>query len=229
MSHIFGEKLVSKRSLRSRKTSLAFLFAILLGVQSDLQAQMGIHAGPQISLLGFGLSGELNLGRFGVSGEFGFVPVRSIAFTEEDIDFLVNTDFYGGLFMLNLRPTAGKLSLDFGILYGGYLADGSASNVDRNVFIGNHLYDAADLGDLLADIDFDGPAPATMIGLRGRGFNLGIGLAITGEAQVNLAATGLIKDDPQFVEDLALQASNIERDILSKIPFMPLFRIGWQY
>ena len=85
-----------------------------------------------------------------------------------------------------------------------------------------------DIGNLTGSFDFGGPAPAFMVGRRSGGFNLGVGVALTGRPQVNLTATGALSEDPQFQADLdrEVQAAQAELD---RIPVMPLIRLGWQF
>ncbi len=191
-------------------------------------AQSEIYVGPQLSLLGPGISGEVKFGTFSVSADIGWVPINSIAFEEDDIDFLINTDFFGAVAMVNFFPGGGNFSIGVGALIGGYKADGTADDLRGDIDIGNGTYDAADIGMLTVDLDYGGPAPVVMLGTRAGGFNIGIGVAISGKPEYLLGATGSIQNSQSFQDDLIHEAADIVEE-LDKIPVIPLLRLGWMF
>ncbi|NND72532.1 MAG: hypothetical protein HKN43_13230 [Rhodothermales bacterium] len=209
------------------RTILSLVLVLLCGTTMTM-AQSEIFVGPQVSLLGPGVSGEVKFGTFSVSADIGWIPINSIAFESDDVDYLINTDFYGAVAMGNYYPGAGRFSIGVGALIGGYNADGSADDLRGDIDIGNGTYDAADIGMLTVDIKYGGFAPAVMLGVRSGGFNIGIGAAISGKPDYELGATGSIQNSQAFQDDLDFEAEEIF-DGLDGIPVLPLLRIGWQF
>ncbi len=189
---------------------------------------VGTYFGPQISALGIGASAQVKLLQFSVSGEFGIIPVNSVNLNSDDINYAIQTNIRGGLVMLNFHPGVLGITVGGGLMFGGYRATGDAEDLLDEVDIGGGIYDASEIGNLLGEFDFGGPAPAFMIGRRSGGFNLGLGVALTGTPKVNLTATGALANDAQFIADLNEEVQSAQSE-LNILPVMPLVRIGWQF
>jgi hypothetical protein len=187
-----------------------------------------IFIGPQIGLLGLGASAEVSFGTLSVSGEFGYVPVSQVTLDEDDIEYDIDTDFYGGALMVNYRPGGSRFSIGGGLLLGGYNASGLATDIVDDIEIGDNIYTMAEVGDIRAAIDYSGPAPAIMVGLRGAGLNVGVGVAFTGSPEFTLSATGTEQNSQQFIQDLNTETDAVQ-DELDILPVLPMFRIGWQF
>lgn len=179
--------------------------------------------------MGFGASASVRLiDQVSASAEFGFVPVGEIDFDADDIEYTVDPRIAGALIAVNFHPTGGNLFIGAGLFLGGYSGDAASTSLLDVVEIGNGVYDADQIGSLVGSLDWDGPAPALMFGLRERGFNIGLGVAFTGAPDFGVEATGPIRNDPDFQADLDPEIED-SRDDVEVVKVLPLFRIGYEF
>ncbi|NNE35180.1 MAG: hypothetical protein HKN13_08095, partial [Rhodothermales bacterium] len=165
---------------------LAAVFAV---TTVSASAQNAIYVGPQIGTQGIGASAEVDLGLISASGELAFLPVSSVAFEADDVEFEVDVKPISGLLMVNIGPEGSKFSFGAGLHFGGFNADGQSKNLRGLVDIGDGTYPSSGIGDLEVDFEYGGVAPAVMLGLRGGGFNIGLGVAFTGSPAFTMGAT----------------------------------------
>ncbi len=210
-----------------RAIATASTAMLLIGV-CHVSAQQ-VSLGPQLTGLGVGGSASVRLAdRVSVSADFGFVPVGDITFDADDIEYSINPDVIGGFLGVNIHPLGNNFSIGAGLFLGGYSGDASSKSLTATVQIGNGEYEAAQIGSLVGEIDWKGPAPAVMLGLRGKGFNVGLGIAFTGPPDFDIDATGPIRNDPSFRNDLDIEIEDA-RDDVEIVTFLPLFRIGYEF
>lgn len=208
-----------------RASLLVTLFTLLA---TPAYSQMPIYVGGQLGTQGIGASAEVDLGTVSVSGELGFLPIASVAFEDGDTEYSVDVQPVSGLLMANVGPAGSRFSVGVGLHFGGFNADGEATNLRGLVDIGDNEYEATAIDELLVDFEFGGVAPAVMLGLRGAGLNVGIGVAFTGKPTFSARATGpLLQNDPQFLADLQSDVDEVQEE-LDRVPVLPMFRIGWQ-
>ena len=210
-----------------RNCCVILVCALTLGA-TNAHAQE-ISLGPQLNGFGIGGSATVKLAdQISASADFGFVPIGDIDFDADDIDYSVNPNVFGALIGVNFHPLGNNLSIGAGLFVGGYSGDAESTALASTVEIGNGEYDAADIGSLVGELDWNGPAPAIMLGLRGKGFNVGLGIAFTGAPEFDVNATGPIRNDPIFQNDLDIELDDA-RDDVEIMSFLPLFRIGYEF
>jgi hypothetical protein len=205
-----------------------FCAALTALVTISSYAQTSVYVGPQIGLLGIGAGVEVDVGPVSFSGEASFLPLTSVAYEQSGTEFEMDTKTFSGLVMVNFAPTPGRFYIGAGVLIGGITADGGARRLRGQVEVGDGRYPATEIGQFNVAFEYDGVAPAAMIGLRGAGINVGLGVALTGKPVYTMTATGSLRNDAQFMVDLETETNNVQEH-LDKIPLMPLLRIGWQF
>ena len=205
----------------------ALFVTILAALTIPAAAQNPIFVGAQVGTQGLGVSAEIDLEVVSVSGELGFLPISSVSFENDGTEYKLDVKPLSGLLMVNVGPGSSRFVLSAGLHFGGFNGDGQATNLRGLVDIGDNSYPAPGIDELKVDFEFGGIAPAVMLGLRREGFNFGLGVAITGSPKFTSFATGTLKDDPQFLADLASDVADIQDD-LDRIPVLPILRIGWQ-
>jgi len=210
-----------------RTFSLALVFCLIL-VPTGVHAQE-VSAGPQLSGVGIGGSASVRVtDLISVSAEFGFVPMPDVTFDADDIEYTLDPTVAGGFIGVNVHPLRGKFSLGAGIFMGGYSGEATSEPLTDLVEIGDGEYDASQVGSLVGDFHLKGPAPAVMLGLRGRGFNIGLGAAFTGAPDFDVNATGALRNDPGFQRDLDREVEDA-RDDVEIVTVLPIFRIGYEF
>ena len=206
----------------------AFFCAALTAVISiSSVAQTPVYVGGQIGSLGVGPSVEVDVGPVSISLEGNFVPLTSVAYEQSGTEYDMDAKTFSGLIMVNFAPGAGRFYIGAGVLLGGITGDGESRTLRGAVEVGDNRYPAGDIGQMMVDFEFNGPAPAAMIGLRGSGVNVGLGVALTGIPKYSMTATGTIQSEPQFMLDLDEEIYNVQEH-LDKVPLYPLLRIGRQ-
>jgi hypothetical protein len=189
------------------------LVVMALLVSADPSSAQSISVGPQVSLVGIGASASVRLHELAsVSGEFGFVPIGEQSKDVDDIEYSIDPRVAGGLIGVNLHPMGNNFSIGAGVFFGGYSGDAKSEFLAGEIVeIGDGEYDGADVG-----------------GLRGKGFNVGIGIAFSGSPEFGIEATGALRTDPGFQADLDSEIESAQEDI-EKVSFIPIFRIGYQF
>lgn len=191
-------------------------------------AQTTISLGPQVTTMGFGLGLSVRpTDRIGLSAEYNFYPIQEI--TEEDLGstFRYDPDIQGGLLMVTLHPFGGSFGLGAGVQIGGASAKGELEFSPGDLLeIGDNEYTSNQLESFTADFKYGHLKPAFMLGWMGRGFNFSFGVALA-SPELEMEATGLIADQPQFQADLQAEEDRFNDDAGS-IPVYPLLRLGWQ-
>ncbi|NNE34531.1 MAG: hypothetical protein HKN13_04815 [Rhodothermales bacterium] len=205
------------------------LFVTILLVAADQSSAQSISVGPQLSLVGLGGSASVQINELvSVSGEFGFVPIGEMNFDADDIEYSIDPKVAGGLIGVNLHPFGNNFSIGAGIFFGGYSGDASSELLTGEIEIGEGIYDGTDVGTLVGELKLNGVSPAITLGMRGKGFNVGIGIAFSGSPEFGLDATGALRTDPGFQSDLDSEIESAQEDV-EAVPFIPIFRIGYQF
>jgi hypothetical protein len=206
------------------------LVVMALLVSADPSSAQSISVGPQVSLVGIGASASVRLHELAsVSGEFGFVPIGEQSKDVDDIEYSIDPRVAGGLIGVNLHPMGNNFSIGAGVFFGGYSGDAKSEFLAGEIVeIGDGEYDGADVGALVGEFKWNGISPAITLGLRGKGFNVGIGIAFSGSPEFGIEATGALRTDPGFQADLDSEIESAQEDI-EKVPFIPISRIGYQF
>lgn len=196
-------------------------------VLTNAVSAQDFYVGPQVGVLGLGASAEVDVDFVSLSAEVTWIPVNSVTYEQNGVEYRMDASTVSGLFLVNAAPAGGRFTIGVGILVGGIKGDGEARRLAGSIDVGDNSYPASSIGNMEVELDFGGVAPAAMIGLRKAGFNVGVGLALTGKPTYTMRATGAIANDPQFQADLDVDIADVQ-DELDKVPFMPLLRFGWQ-
>lgn len=194
-------------------------------------AQISIALGPQISSLGFGVSGEVRvLSAIGISAEYNFTPASTIERQGFGNQLQFDPTVGGGMLLVMLHPGGGKFALGGGLMQGGIAVDGEAaldpasnSTMDFN----GRSYAASDIGTFNANLEYGSFQPAAVLGISGKGFNFLIGAALA-KPTLDAYATGPIGSNATFKADVDAELQDV-RDDLDKIPVLPYLRLGWQF
>ncbi len=191
-----------------------------------------VSVGPQVSTLGIGAGASVRFARmFGASVEYHFTPAfPDIEESGTNNRLTADVSVHGGTLMATWHPTGGSFAVGAGLFFGGANADITLDldpNGTTTVDLGDHSYDAADVGTVSGEIDYSGVRPVFALGLMGTGLNVVLGAAIVGP-DASLSADGALSTDPEFRRDLDLEIEDLNDD-LSKVPVYPYVRIGWRF
>lgn len=230
----FGEVAAFPQTIGIMRTSTIARFAILscalfLGTSSNAQAQGKISLGPQVTTMGFGLGLTVNAtDRVGISAEYNYYPIQEITDSDLGGTLRYDPDLQGGLLMVTLRPFGDKFGVGAGVQVGGASATGELElNAGDLLELGDSEYTVDQLESFTADFKFGHLKPAFMLGWMGKGFNFGLGIALA-SPELELDATGLIAQQPEFQADLQAEVDKFNDD-MGSVPVYPLLRIGWQF
>lgn len=206
----------------------ATLFLAVLSSTTVLAQTSEWSLGPELN--GFGVGAGVSYGltaTISLSAELGFLPINEISFNDEDVDYTASPDISGGIIGVHFHPFKGNFSLGVGLVIGKYLLDVEAVQNTGTVEIGNMDYPASDVGTLIAEFTLEGSWPALMLGWRGSGFNFGLGVAFVDVPEIDIRATGILANDPQFRADLDEELDEIRDEL--ELAVLPLIRIGYQF
>tara|TARA_B100001123_G_scaffold282110_1_gene314259 strand:- start:4014 stop:4994 length:981 start_codon:yes stop_codon:yes gene_type:complete len=188
-----------------------------------------------------------SIGTTGVSGEAMFMIWPELVIrggphylqfdtdqTIDDIDYDAELDILRGMVIADIHPTGGGFHLSAGLGFGETELDINATPQDV-VNIGGNSYSPSQVGTLNGKVTNDDIAPYVGIGYdntfssdSGLAFRANIGVLYTGASDVDLSSTGTFQNDPNFIENLREEESNIEDDI-EFIQFYPVVSVGLSY
>lgn len=208
---------------------IAFLTAPLLTHAQPIDPEFS--AGPIFSLTGLGIGATAKVvPQFSVSGEFttAFVSPPIDLGDFEEVDYDVDLSIWSFSLMGHVHPLGGSFAIGAGLYIGGYGLEGTGV-ANEEITIGDNTYQAAELGEAVAEFRLGGPTPVFEIGRRGKGFNVGIGVIVPINTKVDLTfPDNTVPNQAQFEADLEAEISEV-RDELRFIPLLPFFRIGYQF
>ena len=209
-----------------RILSLLVVAALVVPAAASAQFAAGVHAGT----LGLGVSATLGLSpRINARGAFGVIPGEP-EFDIDDVGFAID---FPPLF----RATLDFYPTGFFYLSGGALFVGSGGEIvgvgtpTGTVEIGGVPYPAADVGTLDGTITLSSAMPYLGIGFGnplggkiGLQFDLGVGLG--GTPTIDLGATGLLGNDPDFLNDLAAEETEIQDEHMDWFQYYPVLSLA---
>lgn len=190
---------------------------------------------------GFGVTGKAGSLGIGVEGTVDLIPhvnlrggVNFFNYDTDsqrgDIDYNLELKLKSFSALIDLHPIPGSgLRFTGGLIWNGNDAD-LVANPTENYDIGGQTYTATNVGNLTANLDFNTTAPYAGIGwgnaATGRiGFAFDLGLAFQGSPAVNLDATGALRNDPLFVQDLQREETQLQDDV-DGFKYYPVISIG---
>lgn len=213
--------------MRTLKWLVVAVLAVSM-VEMDVEAQSASFSiGPQASVFGIGGAASVQMGDLlSFSAEYSFVPNFSANLKANDVKYSMEPAISAGIIGIHLHPFENKFSIGVGVVFGEFGIEGNAEYSDTTVEIGDEDFPVADVGNLNARFAIEGPWPAIMMGWRGNGLNFGLGVFIAGDHQIELTASGDLRNDPHFQAAIDRETDDISSEFDSTV--IPLIRFGWQ-
>jgi len=230
------------RALRIYVSGVAALLALhSLGAQdSSAQKTSSWALGAQAGTLGWGLKLD-----YTPSPKFAFeLGYTFMDYDDEFEDDEGDTTYTGELDFSNIQalvrwhPWGGAFHLSAGAISADNAIDLIGQPSPGAVYeIGDETYTAAQVGQLLGHVEVaDSIAPYVGLGwtkssqTTGFGGFLNLGVMFSGSAQVDLDATGPIRNDPTFQENLRAEEESVQSD-LDDFEIYPVVQAGliWRF
>ncbi len=213
--------------MNGRARTLLLLLSALLLVPAGLAAQ-GIAIGARVGTLGAG--GELALGiseSLVLRGGVGVVPLDYTG-TFDQIDYTVTFPSTMATVGIDLYPGGGSFRIMGGLLWRSDDVEMEAP-LTGSVDIGGTTY--TETGTLKGVLVQKSVAPYAGIGFGkhtagGIGLFLDLGVAVLGEPDVQLTASGAVANVPGIQQDLNDEAQQIEDDVGAYLKFWPIINLG---
>ena len=210
------------------KAALALLVLAAGTANADLNLGVGVKAGT----LGIGVEGRWS--------PLPYMDVRfggnAYEYDETGSQAGVNYDA-----VLNLDTFYATANLRFPLspfrVTGGVFSNGNElelASLDSATFnVGGVTYSSAEVGTLRSVTSFSGTSPYLGVGydfsVFGKvGLNLDFGVLWQGEPEVSLTADGLLADDRDFMDQLAIEREQLE-DEMSDYKAWPVVSLGFFY
>lgn len=180
-----------------------------------------------------GVGGELNLdlNRFiGVRGGVGSIPVQPTG-TFGDVEYTVKPPSTLQNVGVDLYPLGGNFRLSGGLLFKHDIALEGVSNATYE--INGMSYSAAEAGTLTASFTYNSTAPYATFGFsgRGRGFGLSLdfGAAFLGQPTVALTASGSMRNNATFQQNLRQEESDMRDKANQYMKVLPIVSLGLRF
>lgn len=160
---------------------------------------------------------------------------------ESDVDYSADLELRSAGLLLDWHPFSGVFRVSLGAYWNGNEATAVGRPTDGTYVINGVTYNAADIGSLNGQVDFESVAPYFGIGFasapkagRGVTFSFDLGVLYQGEPNVGLTATCGAGLPPatctQLQSDVAAEQASLQED-LSDYKFYPVvsFGIGYRF
>jgi hypothetical protein len=161
--------------------------------------------------------------------------------TESNVDYNADLELQSAGLLLDWHPFSGVFRVSLGAYWNGNEASAVGRPTGGTYEINGVTYNAADIGSLNGQIDFESVAPYFGIGFasapkagRGMTFSFDLGVLYQGEPNVGLTATCAVGLPPatctQLQSDVAAEQASLQED-LSDYKFHPVvsFGIGYRF
>jgi len=162
-------------------------------------------------------------------------------FTESDVDYSADLKLQSAGLLLDWHPFSGVFRVSLGAYWNGNEASAVGRPTGGTYEINGVTYNAADIGSLNGQIDFESVAPYFGIGFasapkagRGMTFSFDLGVLYQGEPNLGLTATCGVGLPPanctQLQNDVAAEQASLQDD-LNDYKFHPVvsFGIGYRF
>lgn len=212
-----------------RRVLIAAIAVIMLPMSASAQ-KIGVGVAGRAGSLGFGGEVAVSVTRyFGVRAGIGALP---ISYTGEFEDARYHVESTSPLTNIGVDFYPGFFDLRFG---GGVLFINNPTTFDARyqgtITINNQQYTDAEVGALTGELDHGGPAPYAIIGLgrqtnKGMGIFLDLGAAFLEEQRFGYAATGALRDDATFQQELSAEAADIQDRVNKYVKVFPILSAG---
>ena len=185
-------------------------------------------AGVQLSTYGPGLTGSVHITPlFSASLDVNLLPLSNRTESIDGIVYDLDPEVVGAVLAANYHPLGTRFSIGLGFVLGGYTLNGTSVPLGSTITIGDQAYPSSAVGTLTGTFETQRPVVAFLIGWRGKGFNLGIGISPLNTTG-SIEASGPIGRDSAFQEDVQQEIDNVLQEI-ERVPVLPYFRIGYQF
>ena len=212
-----------------RKVLIAAVAVVMLPMSASAQ-KIGVGVAGRAGSLGFGGEVAVSVTRyFGVRAGIGALPIsytgefEDARYHVESTSPLTNigVDFYPGIY--DVRIGGGVLFINNPTTFD--------ARYEGTITINEQQYTDAQVGALTGELDHGGPAPYAIIGLgrqtnKGIGIFLDLGAAFLEEQRLQYSATGALRDDPDFQQELDAEARKIEDDVNKYVKIFPILSAG---
>jgi hypothetical protein len=210
-----------------------------------LLAGSGAWADVGVLLKGGTLGAGLDVS-VGMSESLGLrLQVNALSYnedvTESDIDYNADLELKSAGLLLDWHPFSGVFRVSAGAFWNGNEATAVGRPTGGTYEINGVTYNAADIGSLNGQIDFESVAPYFGIGWasapkagRGMTFSFDLGVLYQGEPNVGLTATCAVGVPPatctQLQSDVAAEQASLQEEV-SDYKFHPVvsFGIGYRF
>ena len=162
-------------------------------------------------------------------------------FTESDVDYSADLELKSAGLLLDWHPFSGVFRVSAGAYWNGNEATATGRPTGGTYEINGVTYNAADIGSLNGQIDFESVAPYFGIGFasapkagRGMTFSFDLGVLYQGEPNVGLTATCAVglpgATCTSIQNDVAAEQASLQEE-LSDYKFHPVvsFGIGYRF
>ncbi|QNN68034.1 hypothetical protein H9L13_03780 [Sphingomonas lutea] len=213
------------------------MFAAALAVSTPALAQdAGTTGSVSVGVTGgtLGIGPEVGFrfsDMFGVRGNVTFLSISQDA-ESDGVDYDGKLKLASGGLMLDVHPFGGGFRVSGGARINGNKVRLTATPTE-DVEIGDEVYTPEEIGVLSGNVKAKSFAPTLTLGYFGgatRGLNFGIeaGGMFQGSPRVrDLKTTGLLATDPDFQEELAREADELEDEVDYKI--FPIVQVSLGY
>jgi hypothetical protein len=208
---------------------LPLLIAGAMAAPLAVSAQ-GFAVAGQAGTMGVGGSVILGVApKINLRGTFGYIPTE-VTMSVDGIDFGIDFPTFLRA-TVDLYPT-GFFHISAGGIFisdsGNITVDGTFSGTQD---FGGTTYTGAEVGTLKGVFNLKSAMPYIGIGFGnpvGRliGINLDLGVGIGNKPGVDLSATGLVANDPQFIADLNTREKDFENDIPDLLKYYPVISLS---
>ncbi|NKB67811.1 MAG: hypothetical protein GKR89_12175 [Candidatus Latescibacteria bacterium] len=209
------------------------LLLLIVLVPAVLQAQTPVALALRLGSQGGGAEVAVGLaekisaraGVYGLTYEFSA--------TESDIDYDAELSLFSLSGLVDWHPTGGGPRLTGGLVINQNGLD-LTSELAATYEVGGTVYTVEDVGNLLAEVDFNGVAPYLGVGWgrpAGAGqwtFLVDLGVIMQGSPQIDLSATGPIASEEEFQANMAREEDELQ-DELDGLSVYPVASIGLAY
>ncbi|MGH7502649.1 MAG: hypothetical protein ACREL7_12950 [Longimicrobiales bacterium] len=209
---------------------MRWLITTALVLSAAPAAGQNIAVSGRAGTLGLGAEVSVGLNRnFGVRGGVFAQPWQP-SYTFDDIEYTLELASPSFLALLDVYPLGGGLRVS-----GGFVRFGGDHEVHGQltgpIEVGNQTYTPDQIGTLSGVFETRDMSPYAGFGFgrlggrRGLGFAFDLGVAFHGEPGVQLNADGPIASQQEFMDNLAIEAQNLEEDA-RPFRFYPVLSVG---
>lgn len=218
-------------------TKIILISMILSSSAVSLAAHDKFAIGANIGLNGYGLEGRAPIidklyGRLGAN-YFNYKYKNG----ESNVNYKLDLSLLTVPLMLDFHPFEGSsFRLSAGIAYNGNEIKGAATPA-QNITLYGRTYTPKQVGSLSMSLKYKNKvAPVFSIGydnsLRSSSpitFNFEAGVMYSGEAKISSSATGLIRGQTQFLNDINRNANDNLNSVKKYLKFFPVVSLGLKY